>query len=137
MPKAAGGQPYQKARKATGTRAVPVDPVLADIPIYPIIGYTRTVIRSFADASTEDLYAGRNTKAARRRLPRELWGRARRLLDQLQAAHTVGDMAQPPGNHLEPFGEGFSVRVNDQYRVTFRWKDGAAEEVWCGDYHDD
>jgi proteic killer suppression protein len=46
-------------------------------------------------------------------------------------------MAQPPGNRLERFGDGYSVRVNDQYRVTFRWKDGAAEEVWCGDYHDD
>lgn len=70
-------------------------------------------------------------------MPRQLWGRARRLLDQLPWAHAVGDMAQPPGNRLERFGDGYSVRVNDQYRVTFRWKDGAPEEVWCGDYHDD
>ena len=95
------------------------------------------MIRGFADAATEELFDGRNTKAARQRLPRALWGRARRLLDQVQHAQQVGDLAQPPGNRLERFRDGYSVRVNDQYRVTFRWKDGAPEEVWCGDYHDD
>jgi proteic killer suppression protein len=100
-------------------------------------GIIRLMIRSFADAGSEDVFNGRNTEAARRQLPRDLWLRACRLLDQLQRAHVLGDMAQPPGNRLEPLADGrHSVRVNDQYRVTFRWKDGAAEEVWCGDYHD-
>lgn len=46
-------------------------------------------------------------------------------------------MAQPPGNRLEQLPGGrYSVRINDQYRVTFRWNEDAAEEVWCGDYHD-
>ena len=95
------------------------------------------MIRTFADVRTEDVFNGRNTKAARRRVPKELWPRAVRLLDQLQRAHVLGDMAQPPGNRLEPLSDGrHSVRINDQYRVTFRWQDGAAEEVWCGDYHD-
>ena len=95
------------------------------------------MIRSFADAGTEDLFNGRNTKAARRQLPQVLWQRASRLLDQLQFADAIGDMAQPPGNRLEQLSDGrYSVRVNDQYRVTFRWKGGAPEEVWCGDYHD-
>ena len=96
------------------------------------------MIRSFADAGTEDLFNGRNSPAARRQLPRELWPRAGRLLDQLQQAHVIGDMAQPPGNRLERLTDGrYSVRVNDQYRVAFHWQeDGAAEEVWCGDYHD-
>jgi len=94
------------------------------------------VIRSFADAGTEDVFDGRDSKAARKQLPKELWRRARRLLDQLQRAHVLGDMAQPPGNRLELLVDGrHSVRVNDQYRVVFRWKAGAAEEVWCGDYH--
>ena len=94
------------------------------------------MIRTFADAATEDLFDGQNSPAARRRLPRQLWSRARRILDQLQRAHVVGDMAQPPGNRFELLHDGrYSVRVNDQYRVTFRWKGGAAEEVWCGDYH--
>ena len=45
-------------------------------------------------------------------------------------------MAQPPGNRFERLSDGrYSVRVNDQYRVAFRWVEGAAEEVWCGDYH--
>ena len=95
------------------------------------------MIRSYADAGTEDIFDGRNTKDARRQLPRELWPRACRLLDQLQRAHAVTDMAQPPGNRLERLTDGrYSVRINDQYRVTFRWNEGAAEEVWCGDYHD-
>jgi len=94
------------------------------------------VVRTFADVGTEDLFNGRNSKAARQQLPR-LWPRARRLLDQLQRAHVVGDMVQPPGNRFERLRDGrYSVRINDQYRVTFRWERDAAEEVWCGDYHD-
>ena len=94
------------------------------------------MIRTYADAGTEDIFDGRNTKSARQQLPQTLWPRARRLLDQLQRAHLVGDIAQPPGNRLERLSSGrYSVRINDQYRVTFRWNDGAAEEVWCGDYH--
>ena len=95
------------------------------------------MIRSYADSGTDDLFNGRNSKAARRQLPQGLWPRARRLLDQLQRAHVIGDMAQPPGNRLERLSDGrYSVRVNDQYRIVFRWNDAAAEEVWCGDYHD-
>lgn len=99
--------------------------------------YNRSVIRTYADAGTEDIFDGRNTKAARRQLPQALWPRACRLLDQLQRAHVPGDMVQPPGNRLEQLADGrYSVRISDQYRVTFRWESGAAEEVWCGDYHD-
>ena len=95
------------------------------------------MIRAFADKGTEDVYDGCNTRVARQQLPKTLWNRARRLLDQLQRVHDLGDMAQPPGNRLERLSDGrHSVRINDQYRVTFHWKDGAAEEVWCGDYHD-
>ena len=95
------------------------------------------MIRTFADEGTEDVYDGRNSKAARQQLPKVLWRRAFRLLDQLQRANVLSDMAQPPGNRLEQFSDGrYSVRINDQYRVTFHWKDEVAEEVWCGDYHD-
>lgn len=106
------------------------------IYVYPLDGYTGSVIRSFADAGTEDVFDGRDSKAARKQLPKELWRRTRRLLDQLQRAHVLGDMAQPPGNRLELLESGnHSVSVNDQYRVVFHWKDGAAEEVWRGDHH--
>lgn len=95
------------------------------------------MIRTFADTGTEDVFDGRNSKAVRKQLPQSLWPRAGRLLDQLQRAHVVGDMAQPPGNRLERLSDGrWSVRVNDQYRITFCWGEGAVEEVWCGDYHD-
>ena len=95
------------------------------------------MIRTYADAGTEDIFDGRNSKAARRQLPLALWPRARRLLDQLQRAHAVTDMAQPPGNRLERLAADgrYSVRINEQYRVTFRWNEGAVKEVWCGDYH--
>jgi proteic killer suppression protein len=66
-----------------------------------------------------------------------VWKRAQRLLDQLQRAHGLKDMAIPPGNRLEQLTDDrYSVRINDQYRVTFSWKDVAPEDVWCGDYHD-
>ena len=95
------------------------------------------MIRTFADKGTEDVYDGCNTKVARQQLPKTLWSRARRLLDQLQRVHVLGSIAQPPGNRLERLSDGrHSVRINDQYRVTFRWKDGPAEEVGCGDDHD-
>ena len=104
---------------------------------YPGI-YLILVIRTFADRGTEDVYDGRNSKAARKQLPQQLWPRAQRLLDQLHASNAIGDMAQPPGNRLEQLTDGrYSVRINDQYRVAFQWVEGAAEEVWCGDYHDD
>jgi proteic killer suppression protein len=65
-----------------------------------------------------------------------VWPRARRILDQLAWSTTVQDLGQPRGNRLERLVDGrYSVRVNEQYRVTFFWLDGAAEEVWCGDYH--
>ena len=108
----------------------------AHLRIPDIRVYYAGVILTFADAGTEDLFNGRNSKAARQQLPVPLWPRARRLLDQLQRAHVVGDMAQPPGNRFERLSDGrYSVRVNDQYRVTFYWADGSAKEVWCGDYH--
>ena len=81
------------------------------------------------------MFNGVNSKVARKQIPKELWSRARTLLDQLNLAHALGDMAQPPGNRLELLADGRpSVRVNVQYRVAFRWKDGKAKEVWCGDH---
>ena len=63
----------------------------------------------------------------------------RRRLQQLDAAVTVDDLRTPPGNRLhlltgDRAGE-WSVSVNDQFRVTFRWGDAGPEEVWFGDYH--
>ena len=100
--------------------------------------YREGVIQSFGDPATEDLFHGRDSRAARR-LPRAIWPIIRRKLDMVNAAHTVGDLRAPPGNRLEALkGEqagSYSVRVNDQYRITFRFEDGNASGVTCEDYH--
>jgi proteic killer suppression protein len=100
--------------------------------------YTARVIVSFGDATTADIYDGADTKAARR-LPRELWERIQRKLDLLNACTMVGDLRVPPANRLEKLkGEAtgfYSVRVNDQYRIVFRFADGHCQEVRCVDYH--
>jgi proteic killer suppression protein len=95
------------------------------------------VIRNIADATTQDIFDGENSKAARK-LPRELHSKARRLLDLINAAARIDDLRIPPGNRLEALKgyRGFhSVRINDQWRIVFKWLDGDADEVQIIDYH--
>ena len=95
------------------------------------------MIQSFGDAATEDVFHGRDSRAARR-LRRAIWPIIRRKLDVVNAAHALGDLRAPPGNRLEALkGDrgGHSIRVNDQYRITFRFEDGDAYDVICEDYH--
>ncbi len=74
-----------------------------------------------------------------RRIPRALWRTVQRKLKLLDAAARLDDLATPPGNRLEPLRGGqagrHSIRVNDQYRITFRWENGYADEVCVEDYH--
>jgi proteic killer suppression protein len=94
-------------------------------------------IRSFGDPATADLFHGRNSSRVRRFL-QELLSIALRKLDVIIAAHKLDDLRSPPGNRLELLkGErkGFhSIRVNDQWRIVFRWENGA-HEVSLLDYH--
>ena len=96
------------------------------------------MIQSFSDETTADLFRERNTRAARR-IPRELWRIVQRNLKLLDGAARLDDVAIPAGNRLERLkgqrGERHSIRVNDQYRVTFRWENGHAFEVCVEDYH--
>jgi proteic killer suppression protein len=96
------------------------------------------VIRSFSDTTTADLFRERNTQAARRN-PRELWRVVQRKLKLLDAAARRDDLSVPGGNRLERVkgrhAARHSIRVNDQYRVTFRWENGHAFEVCVEDYH--
>jgi proteic killer suppression protein len=96
------------------------------------------VIRTLADDATRDIWNGVNSKAARR-IPRELWPNIRRKLDQIDAVTSLDDLKVPPGNRLHPLGGDMrglhAVRVNDQYRVVFRFEGGDAFEVRCTDYH--
>ena len=97
------------------------------------------MIRSFGDSATEDLFYGRDTKAARRRLPTALWSLASRKLDAVDQAAELGDLRVPPGNRLEALGgdrQGeHSIRINKQYRICFRWTDSGPEQVEIVDYH--
>jgi len=96
------------------------------------------VIRSFGDAATEDIFHGTNSKPART-IPKAVWPVVRRKLDLLNAATNVRALRVPPGNRLEPMkGDrtgSFSIRVNDQNRVTFRFEGEDAHDVRCEDYH--
>ena len=95
------------------------------------------MIQSFSDETTADLFRERNTRAARR-IPRELWRVVQRKLKLLDGAARLEDLATPR-NRLERLkgqrAERHSIRVNDQYRVTFRWEGGDADEVCVEDYH--
>ena len=92
------------------------------------------MIVSFKDADTEALAAGRRV----RRFV-NIEAVARRKLRQLQIAGRLDDLRVPPGNRLETLkGDRVgqhSIRVNDQYRLCFRWTAAGAEEVEIVDYH--
>ncbi|HEX4660127.1 MAG TPA: type II toxin-antitoxin system RelE/ParE family toxin [Streptosporangiaceae bacterium] len=97
------------------------------------------MIASFRDKGTEDLFDGRDTKLARKSCPSDLARVTRRKLDQLNQAAVLSDLLAPPSNHLEKLRgerEGqYSIRINDQWRVCFRWTESGAEDVEIVDYH--
>jgi len=96
------------------------------------------VIQSFGDETTADLFRERNTRSARR-IPREIWRIAQRKLKALDVAARLEDLTIPAGNRLEALkgtqAGRHSIRINDQYRVTFRWEQGHAHQVRIEDYH--
>ena len=97
------------------------------------------MIRSFKGAGTEDIFNGVNSRAARRICSHSLWHIASRKLDQLDSVESLSELRLPPGNRLEALkgdrkGQ-HSIRVNDQWRVIFKWLDGHAHEVRIVDYH--
>jgi len=96
------------------------------------------VIVSFSDRTTEDIYHGRDTKAARK-ISRVLWERVQSKLDWLNAAVSVEDLRVPPSNRLEKLRgdlEGFySIRINDQYRLISQFEASNCRDGRCTDYH--
>jgi proteic killer suppression protein len=97
------------------------------------------VIVSFAEAGTEDVFHGRDTRAARRVCPLSLWTVTRRKLDQLNAAVSLASLRVPPGNRLEALkgdrAGQFSIRVNTQFRICFGWTKAGPADVEITDYH--
>jgi toxin HigB-1 len=93
------------------------------------------VIRSFACAETERVF---NDEVSRR-LPHQIQQVARRKLLLLNQAQHLSDLRAPPGNRLEALKADragqHSIRVNDQWRICFRWDDGDAVDVEIVDYH--
>lgn len=93
------------------------------------------MIRSFADSQTERLFERQRV----RRLPANLQRVALRRLMYLDGADRLGDLRLPPGNRLEKLrgdrAGQHSIRINDQWRVCFRWRDGDAHDVEITDYH--
>lgn len=97
------------------------------------------MIQSFRNQQTEDVFHGRTSKKAVKVLPVNLWGVAGRKLDQINRAADLGYLEIPPGNRLEALkgdrrGQ-HSIRINDQYRICFRWADDGAHDVEITDYH--
>lgn len=97
------------------------------------------MIRSFRDRATEDVFNGADTKAARQALPPPVHRRGRAKLALLHAAGTLEDLAVPPGNRLEALrgdrAGQHSIRINNQYRLCFRWTPSGPEDVEITDYH--
>jgi len=103
---------------------------------YP--GYCELMIASFGDDATADLFHGRST-ARVRRLPQDILTPVLDKLDILNAAHGLSDLRSRPGSRLQALRgdmRGFhSIRVNDQWRIIFRWSGGTAHDVRLADYH--
>ncbi len=93
------------------------------------------MIDSFADAETEKIFKG----LVSRELPLTIQKTARRKLVYLDDAEDLRDLYAPPGNRLEALHgdrEGqYSIRINDQYRICFKWSQGKAKDVEIVDYH--
>lgn len=93
------------------------------------------MIRSFASKATAEIWGGQQSRS----LPPEIQDRVRRKLRMLNNAGVLQDLRQPPNNRLEKLTGNrsgqFSIRVNDQWRVCFRWDDGDAYDVEVVDYH--
>ena len=96
------------------------------------------MIVSFGDRATEALYHGGRVGQFRR-IPSEIRAAALRKLDVLDAAVQLDELTRPPGNRLEALAGdlvGFhSIRINQQWRLIFRWLNGDAHDVAIVDYH--
>ena len=93
------------------------------------------MIKSFKCKYTEKLFNGKYQK----RFPKAINNIGKRKLDMLNAAFTLQDLKAPPSNHLESLKgnlKGFySIRINEQFRIIFRFKDNNAYDVYIDDYH--
>ena len=96
-------------------------------------------IRSFKNRGTEDINYGRASKEALRVLPKELHRKAQVKLARVGAATSIQDFKEIKGNRFETLKgdrkDQHSIRINDQYRICFRWEEENAVDVKISDYH--
>ena len=108
---------------------------LPHISIYDIL---KIMIRNIAGKATRDIYDGIISRQART-VPLALHAKARRLLDQINAATDPAVLNAPPGNRLEKLrgdrANYWSIRINDQWRIIFQWSGNDAIDVEIIDYH--
>jgi toxin HigB-1 len=101
--------------------------------------YHASVIQSFRDQGSEDIFNGLNSKAARRACPNSLWRVAARKLDQLDSVESLDELRLPPANHLEALvgarAGQYSIRINEQYRICCLWSANGPLEVEIVDFH--
>lgn len=93
------------------------------------------MILSFGDKETESIWNGERIK----NLPLEMQHVGRRKLRMLNNSQNINDLRIPPSNRLEKLGgnlkDFYSIRINDQWRIIFQWKEGQSEQVKIVDYH--
>ena len=105
------------------------------LDVYTHLGYTLCMIKSFADKETEKIFNQEFSK----KLPRSIQGVALRKLIMMNNAEVIDDLRIPPANRLEQLkgdrrGQ-YSIRINDQYRICFKFIDHNCYEVEIVDYH--
>ena len=96
------------------------------------------MIITFLTETTRDIYDGKESKQTRR-VPQSIWKVAQRKLDMLNVAYSLNDLKSPPANRLEALKGDlkgkYSIRINDQYRIVFEFRDKNVYEVEITDYH--
>ena len=97
------------------------------------------MIKTFKNKATEDIFNGKVTKAAGKICPKSLWRIVSRKLDQLDSITSLDELRVPPGNRLETLSGNrkgqYSIRINDQYRICFKWIENEPNDVEITDYH--
>jgi proteic killer suppression protein len=96
------------------------------------------MIVSFGNRATSDLFHGISSSRVRK-IPNQIKELALYKLDVLNAAQSLEDLKSPPGNRLEllkgDFAGFHSIRINNQWRIVFRWQDSSVHDVQIVDYH--
>ena len=97
------------------------------------------MICNFKNQATQDIFNGKVTKRALKICPRSIWKIASRKLDQLDSASLLYELRVPPGNQLEALQRDrkgqHSIRLNEQYRICFKWSENGPSDVEITDYH--